>query len=256
MLPGERHYRILELLQQNKSISVKQLCEELEASEATIRRDLAVMESDGKLERTHGGAILCGGYPIVQEESYDIKESKLASQKQEIAKKAFELLKNNETIILDAGTTAIELAKLIGKSDLSLSVITNSTTISKAISENENVELYMVGGRVRLKTLATVGSQAVEMIKKFNASKAFIGVNGISIDNGLTTPDFEEAQIKKAMLSSARERIVLTDHTKFDKVAVCKIAPISMIDCIITDRGVDAAYVAALEENDCRVILA
>lgn len=256
MLPGQRHYLILELLMKNKSISVKTLCDELEASEATIRRDLTVLESEGKLERTHGGAVLRYFSTIDQEESFNQKESMLATQKQRIAQKAFELLKENESIILDAGTTALELANLIGKSNLKISVITNSTTISKYIGENRNAELFIVGGKVRLNTLATVGSLAIDTVKKFNVSKTFIGVNGITLDSGLTTPDFEESQIKNAMLSAGRERIVLTDHTKFDKVAVCRIAPISMIDCIITDKDIDPKYVEEFEANDCKMILA
>lgn len=257
MLPGQRHYRILELLMKNKSISVKTLCDELEASEATIRRDLTVLESEGKLERTHGGAMLRYFSTIDQEEeSFNQKESMLAIQKQHIAQKAFEILKENETIIIDAGTTALELANLIGKSKLKIHVITNSTTISKFISENSNAELFIVGGKVRLNTLATVGSLAIDIIKKFNVSKTFIGVNGITLDSGLTTPDFEESQIKNAMLSVGRERIVLTDHTKFDKVAVCRIAAISMIDYIITDKDIDPKYVEEFEANDCKIILA
>ncbi|MDD3413106.1 MAG: DeoR/GlpR family DNA-binding transcription regulator [Lachnospiraceae bacterium] len=256
MLPGQRHYLILELLMKNKSISVKTLCDELEASEATIRRDLTVLESEGKLERTHGGAVLRYFSTIDQEESFNQKESMLATQKQRIAQKAFELLKENESIILDAGTTALELANLIGKSNLKISVITNSTTISKYIGENRNAELFIVGGKVRLNTLATVGSLAIDTVKKFNVSKTFIGVNGITLDSGLTTPDFEESQIKNAMLSVGRERIVLTDHTKFDKVAVCRIAPISMIDCIITDKDIDPKYMEEFEANDCKMILA
>lgn len=256
MLPGQRHYRILELLMKNKSISVKALCDALEASEATIRRDLTVLESEGKLERTHGGAMLRYFSTIDQEESFNQKETMLAIQKQSIAQKAFELLKENESIILDAGTTVLELANLIGKSRLKIHVITNSTTISKSISENTNAELFIVGGKVRLNTLATVGSLAIDTIKKFNASKTFIGVNGITLDSGLTTPDFEESQMKKAMLSAGRERIVLTDHTKFDKIAVCRIAPISMIDCIITDTDIDPKYVEEFEANDCKIILA
>jgi DeoR family fructose operon transcriptional repressor len=256
MLPGQRHYLILELLMKNKSISVKTLCDELEASEATIRRDLTILESEGKLERTHGGAVLSYFSTIDQEESFNQKESMLAIQKQRIAQKAFELLKENESIILDAGTTALELANLIGKSNLKINVITNSTTISKYISENKNAELFIVGGKVRLNTLATVGSLAIDTIKKFNVSKTFIGVNGITLDSGLTTPDFEESQIKNAMLSMGRERIVLTDHTKFNKVAVCRIAPISMIDCIITDIDIEPKYVEEFEANDCKMILA
>ena len=255
MLPGERRHKILELLRVNKTITVKYLCDVLEASEATIRRDLATLESEEKLERTHGGAMLTGDIVRLNyEESFYQKESKFASQKRAIANKAFEFLEEDDSIILDAGTTMFELARLIGKSTIRITVITNSTVISGEISNNPNVELIVVGGKVRLNTLATVGSIPIEMLKRINVTKTFVAANGITVENGLTTPDFEEAAVKKAMLLSGVERFLLADHSKFKKVSMCQIAPVSMLDYTITDQQVDTNVLKQFEENDIKVI--
>ncbi|NDL67357.1 DeoR/GlpR transcriptional regulator [Clostridiales bacterium F-3ap] len=246
----------MELLKRNKSITVKTLCDTLEASEATIRRDLASLEADGKLERTHGGAMLVGPVPLEYEETFHQKENMNALQKRAIALKAYDFLKDNDSIAMDAGTTNLELAKLIGKSRLRLTVVTNSTNVADAVSTNEGVTLYVVGGKLRLNTLATVGTQAVEMVRRFQVNKSFIGVNGITLDNGFTTPDLEEADIKRALLSIGVQRFVLADHSKFTKVAICQIAPVSMVDGIITDKELEQELMEAYIQNDVQVIIA
>lgn len=257
MLPGERRHKILELLQINKTITVKYLCDTLETSEATIRRDLATLESEGKLERTHGGAMLTDDISRLNyEESYYQKESKFATQKRNIAQKAFEFLEEEDSIILDAGTTTFELGRLIGQSSIKLTVITNSTIISREISSNTNAELIVVGGKVRFNTLATVGSISIETLRRINASKTFLAANGVTCENGMTTPDFEEAAVKKAMLLSGGQRFLLVDHTKFKHISMCQIAPISMIDCIITDQEVDDKTITQFWENDIKIIQA
>ncbi len=111
--------------------------------------------------------------------------------------------------------------------------------VAHLIAKNEQVELYTVGGKIRLNTLATVGNLAIESLKKFNVNKSFIGSNGITIENGLTTPDLAEADVKRTMMNIASEVTVLVDSSKFNKVALCKAGSISMIDRIITDRELD-----------------
>ncbi|HHX59866.1 MAG TPA: DeoR/GlpR transcriptional regulator [Epulopiscium sp.] len=257
MLPGERRQKILELLMINKAITVKYLCDTLEASEATIRRDLATLESEEKLERTHGGAVIADDIiKLNYEENFNQKESKFASKKYDVAKKAFEFLEENDSIILDSGTTTLELARLIGESTIKITVITNATTVSRVISNNPNAELMVVGGKVRLNTLATVGSIAVETLKRFNVNKTFLAVNGVTLENGLTTPDFEEAEVKKTMLLRGVERFLLVDHSKFKKVAMCQIGPVSMVDYIITDQDTDGNIIKQFRSNDIKIIQA
>jgi len=250
MLAIDRHEKILQILMKNKTISVKALCDILQASEATIRRDLTLLENENKLERTHGGASISDSIKINYEATFNQKELMASDEKRRIAKRAFDLLRPHDSIIIDSGTTTLELARLIGESTMPLMVITNATTISTIISKNEQIEFYVLGGRVRLNTQATVGSLAIEMLKRFNVSKAFVGVNGITVENGLTTPDLEEAEIKRSMLSIAEERIVLTDSTKFMNVARCQVASISMVDRIITDTQLNNQYYDQFRMHD------
>ena len=256
MLQGERHSRILDILRNSRSITVKDLCNLLEASEATIRRDLTLLEENGKLERTHGGAMLSNVTRLDNEETYQQKETRYIAQKQAIAHRAYSLLKENDSIVLDAGTTTFELARLIGQSTLNITVITNSTILASELSGNPNLNLITLGGKVRLNTQATVGAIALATMRQFNVDKAFIATNGISADSGLTTPDPEEAAVKNAMLQAATERIVLADHTKFNRIALCQIAPLSMIDAIITDRDIDPSLLPTYQQREIELILA
>jgi DeoR family transcriptional regulator, fructose operon transcriptional repressor len=234
MMPEERRLKIIEIVYKHKRVSVKDLCDQLFASEATIRRDLTLLEDEKKLERTHGGAIIRSTLPIEKEDTFQEKEGSSLYEKKLIALHAFSLLKENDAIFIDGGTTTLELAKLIGRCRLKLSVFTNASHFSTYIATNPKAELFMIGGRIRNTTLAVVGQLAVDTIRRFRLTKVFIGVNGVSIEYGLTTPDFEEAEIKRAILESGRERIVLIDPSKFNKAALCEILPISAIDMIIT----------------------
>ncbi|MEI8198584.1 MAG: DeoR/GlpR family DNA-binding transcription regulator [Eubacteriales bacterium] len=256
MLPGERRNNILEMLQINRSITVQSLCDTMAASEATIRRDLSVLENEGKLERTHGGAILSSRMKLEFEDSFYQKETQFPSQKRAIAKKAFEFLNENDSIVLDSGTTTRELARLIGQSMLHITVITNSTMLSGEISNNPNVALFVLGGKVRLNVLSSVGNIAIDTLRRFNVDKAFVAVNGLSAESGLTTPDIDEADVKRAMLASASERFVLADHSKFNRVAMCQIAPISMVDKIITDNDLEAGMLAQFETSGIQIFRA
>lgn len=255
MLVGQRRNRIIELLKENHSISVADLCEILEASEATIRRDLSILESSGKLERTHGGAIYNESNRINIEDVLSSREGKFLNEKQLIAKKAFDLLENHDTIVLDAGTTTYELAYLIGQSDLHLTIVTNSMIVFKELAKNPNVELIILGGKVRTNTLASVGSAAVELMQRLFVDKAFLGTNGISLNEGFTTTDMDEAGIKRAMIQSSKQRIILADSSKFNKVYINQFAPVSMVDVIVTDNQTNKELLNEfIERYDIKVL--
>jgi DeoR family fructose operon transcriptional repressor len=255
MLVGQRRNRIIELLKENHSISVSDLCEILEASEATIRRDLSILENSGKLERTHGGAIYNESNRINIEDVLSSREGKFLLEKQHIAKKAFDLLENHDTIVLDAGTTTYELAYLIGQSNLHLTIVTNSMIVFKELAKNPNVELIILGGKVRTNTLASVGSAAVELMQRLFVDKAFLGTNGISLMEGFTTTDMDEAGIKRAMIQSSKQRIILADNSKFNKVYINQFAPVSMVDVIVTDNQTSKELLNEfIERYDIKVI--
>lgn len=245
MLARERRNKILELLKANQILTVSELCSNLESSEATIRRDLTLLEEEGKLERTHGGAVFSEN-KTTTEAKVKSREVIQTQEKIEIAQLAFDLLEEHDSIILDAGTTTLELARLIGQSTLHLTIITNSTIAFTALAENENAELIMLGGKVRSNTLATVGSFAEDMLKRFHVDKVFLGTNGVTLDTGLSTAEMDEASIKRTMLSSAKKRIILADHSKFNKVYMNQIAPLSMADILITDAQTDDELLNAI----------
>lgn len=245
-MPAERRQEIVKIIYKDKSATVVKLCERLKTSEATIRRDLTVLEDEGKLERIHGGAIMRANMPLEKEDAFDEKEGVYLLEKKLIAQKAFSFLRDNDSIFLDGGTTTLELAKLIGYSRIQLKVFTNAPDFSKYISRNPRVELFILGGKVRNTTLAIVGQSAIDMIRRFRLNKVFLGVNAISLEYGLTTPDFDEAEMKRAILERGRERFVLADSSKFDKVALCEILPISAVDTIIT---------SVIENRDMRQLI-
>lgn len=254
MLADERKFQILEMLKKHKSLSVKEICDFLNISESTVRRDLRELESNGRLKRTHGGAILKEFYALENEENVRQKENKYLEEKKEIASIAFKMIKENISIAIDAGTTTLELAKLIGQSNLFLTVVTNSSDISNALSRNPNCTIYLVGGKLRNNTLATVGNYSVDFIKNFNVQIAFIGTNGLSLEKGLTTPDLEEAQIKKAMMSISNNVFVLADSSKFGLVAMVKVSDLSQIDAIITDENIDKDTLREYSSLDIKII--
>ena len=236
MMPEERRQKILEIVYTDKSVTVQKLCETLHASEATIRRDLTMLEDEEKLERVHGGAIIKSDIPLEKEDTFNEKEGVFLFEKKQIARKAFSYLRDHDSIFLDGGTTTLEVAKLIGHSRIHVTVFTNAPHFSQYISGNPNADQYIVGGKIRNRTLAVVGQSAIDTIRKFRINKVFIGVNAISVEYGFTTPDFEEAEMKRAVLERGRERYILADQSKFDKVALCEIMPLSGVDCIITSR--------------------
>ena len=254
MLVAERRNHILGLLKANKSITVSDLCTACDASEATIRRDLAWLEANGKLERTHGGAVVNPSERIFEEDMLTLREGKELHEKQIIAKKAFDLIHDYDSIVLDAGTTTFELARLIGQSDLHLTIITNSMIVFKELANNPNVELIILGGKVRRNTLASVGSVAVELMQRLYVDKAFVGTNGVGLSEGFTTSDMDEASIKRAMLMAAKQRIILADHTKFNKVYMNQFASSSMVDTLISDVQESELLNSFIEHYDIKVL--
>ena len=159
-----------------------------------------------------------------------------------------------DSIALDAGTTTFELARLIGQSDLHLTIITNSMIVFKELANNPNVELIILGGKVRRNTLVSVGSVAVELMERLFVDKAFVGTNGVGLNEGFTTSDMEESSIKRAMLKAAKHRIILADHTKFNKVYMNQFAASSMIDTLISDVEESDLLDAFVEHFDIKVL--
>ncbi|OPJ62911.1 DeoR/GlpR family DNA-binding transcription regulator [Clostridium oryzae] len=251
MFSEERQQKISELLKEKSSLRVNALAEIFNVSESTIRRDLQEMEERGLLTRTHGGAVGIQGTNF--EPSFREKEAEGREEKINIGRIAASMIKDGDTIILDSGTTTLEIAKHIQAERIT--VITNSIDIAAVLSNNENIELVVTGGSMRATTRAMVGHITEYVLKNFRVDIAFIGANGISIEEGITTPNFAEAQTKKAMMNVANKVIIVADGSKFNKVCFSVISPTRAVSSIITSGAVEEDIIKSFEEAGVEILL-
>lgn len=250
MFAEERKAKILEILKNSYRIQVSDLTEELEVSESTIRRDLQELEQAKLLKRTHGGAVRIENTSF--EASMDEKELENIEEKIEIGERAASFISNNDTVILDAGTTTLQIAKKISAKNVT--VLTNSVLIAKELASNKDVEVVVTGGYVRKETVSIVGPITDRIIQSFRVDKAFIGANGITIEDGCTTPNIDEAHTKSIMIKAAKETYIVADHSKFGKVSFSRIARIDEVDGIITDHKTDRQVIKKYEAKNVRII--
>jgi DeoR family fructose operon transcriptional repressor len=251
MFSEERQQNISELLKERSSLRVIALAEIFNVSESTIRRDLQEMEEKGLLTRTHGGAVCIQGTSF--EPSFKEKEIEEREQKISIAKIAASMIKDGDTIILDSGTTTLEIAKYIQANKVT--IITNSIDIAAVLSNNNKIDVIVTGGNMRVTTRAMVGHITESILKNFRVDKAFIGANGISIEEGITTPNFTEAQTKKAMMNVANKVIIAADSSKFNKVCFSVISPIRAVSLIITSGDLDKQILKEFGDAGVEIIL-
>ncbi|MFG6148073.1 DeoR/GlpR family DNA-binding transcription regulator [Halobacillus sp. B23F22_1] len=232
MLTPERHQFILELLHQQHTVKLKELVEHTGASESTIRRDLDQLEHLGELRRVHGGASL--RRPASEEPSMGEKISKHQPEKTLIAKAAAQLVQDGESIFLDAGTTTYEMIPFL--SEKKITVVTNGFHHLDALT-NHRISTYVLGGFVKERTRAVVGASALQNLSQYRFDQCFMGANGVSLEDGYTTPDPEEAAIKKATLSLSQKRHMLVDDSKFNEVTFSHIASITEANIITNYEG-------------------
>lgn len=251
---SERHQKIYELLRKHKNLSIDKLSSILEISKMTVRRDLDGLIKKGIVQRVHGRAIISRTNEY--EPPHMIRSLEMMQEKQMIGRLAASLIKDNAVIIVDVGSTLLELVKNIPENN-NITVITNWIPVAVELSKKRGLfNLVLVGGKVFTDELSIVGGYPEEMLKDFNADIAFLGVGGISDKFGITDFNMDEVQVKKQMIKSSREVIVLADHLKFGRVAPIKIADIKLIDKIITDDGLKEKDKTSIERFDTEVIIA
>lgn len=215
----------------------------LGVSAMTVRRDLDALEREGLVKRTHGGAILAAerdrhtGYRLRAQIRMDVKEA--------IAREAARLVRPGDCIFIDAGTTTGALVPYV-RSIRPLRVVTHAVNVSASLGDLLDVAVTQIGGDLYRASFAAVGAQAVEAIRQYHVDKLFLGVCGIDDNMGLTNTNREEAEVKKAAIEIAGEVIVLADSSKFGRVAFAGIAPLDVVDRVVTDSGVDPRWVALL----------
>jgi len=251
MYAPERHQTILEQARTNGRVDVRELAELLEVTPETIRRDLTSLERRGLVRRAHGGAIPVERAALAS--PVTDREGVRTSEKLEIATLALDELPDSGSIIIDAGTTAIRFAELL-PTDRELTVVTHSLAVGSIVATRPNIELYLLGGAVRHSSLAAVGTWTHQLLGMVNVDVAFISVNGLTPERGLTTTNMAEAAVKTALIKAARRTVVLADHTKFGREEFGRIGPLAAVDTVITDAGVNLDLVLEIEAAGTEVV--
>ncbi|WP_330932644.1 DeoR/GlpR family DNA-binding transcription regulator [Enterococcus sp. BWR-S5] len=228
MLTEERHKKIMDLLNQESIVKSQELSDLLNASESTIRRDLQELEKAGMLERVHGGAKIKSD--LGSEQSMNEKSIKNIQEKQLLGKAAAEVVNDGDVIYLDAGTTTLEMIPYLTGKDVT--AVTNSVHHAAQLIDL-NINTIILGGTLKLSTKAIIGSTSMEQLKQFRFNKVFMGMNGIHPDFGLTTPDPEEAALKRLAIQHAEQAFVLADHSKLNKVSFTKVVDVEHVILLV-----------------------
>ncbi|ALV21110.1 MAG: DeoR/GlpR family DNA-binding transcription regulator [Carnobacterium sp.] len=234
MLTEERHNFILVQLKQSGLVKSQDLMTALDCSESTIRRDLALLEEAGELIRIHGGAKRV--YHLDEELSATEKTFKNVQEKKAIAELAASFIEENDTIYLDAGTTTIYLIPFL--KDKNVRVVTNGIQHASLLADQQT-ETILLGGKIKATTKAIIGTTSLQQMGDYRFNKCFLGMNGIDVEFGYTTPDSEEAAVKKQAHLHSAKTFVLADQTKFNKVNFVKVCELE--DATIVTEAMDHA---------------
>lgn len=249
----ERRQSILETIHKKGSARVEDMAKTYAVSEVTIRNDLKYLEQRGLIHRSHGGALpkhnVGFDHPLAE------KQHMHMSEKRKIANAAAQLIEDGDSIILDSGTTTYEMLEYLGtKSDIT--ILTNAVNIAYAATSHPQVHTLLTGGYLRKKSFSLIGPDAEEMLSRYYVDKLFIGVDGLDLKYGISTPNPEEASLNRIMVKIAREVIVVADSSKNGRCSLSKICGIDEITKLITDENIDPEFMKSLENLGIEVIIA
>ena len=251
-IPAQRQQQILEYLQSQKSITIRKAAEIFMVSEATVRRDLDELASTGKIERTHGGAVLHTGTGFEWQHAEKMQE--MIPEKKRIAIAAKKLIEDGDSLFLDTGTTTFLLAEEL-KEKKRLTVVTNNLDIAYTTELDATSTMIITGGIRRDGYSSLVGDIAADLVRKLYVDVSFIGADAVSVGNGVFNTNFNEIGIKKSGIESGKRKVLLADSSKFSRKALAKICDLQEFDIIITDSGIDEAQLRILKEKIARVII-
>ncbi len=246
MLALQRHREILNILAAEGQIRVPDLATRFEVTEETIRRDLASLEAQGGLVRTHGGA-LPSEKDSMHEQPYWKRELFMAKEKRAIARRAVENVAPGETIMIDGSSSALCAARELP--DLDVTVLTHSLQVAWTLADREHVNIVGIGGRLSRFSLSFIGSKTVNDLREYHANTLFFSCRGISLDWGLSDANEEQAILRGQMLTNSEKSICLADHSKFNVTALRHVADFADIDALITDDQVDDAVLKELRDK-------
>jgi DeoR family transcriptional regulator of aga operon len=255
----ERQDQILRLLTRQTRVTVTGICEQFGISEATARRDLDILESQGKLQRVHGGAIAVLQAP--PEPPMIQRQDELAQEKTRIGFAAAALVKDGDTVFLGSGTTVLEVVRHLWNNrhqwkPRGLTVITNSLPVINALAEVAEITLVSLGGMLRQSELSFIGHITEQAIAEVRADKVIIGIHALSLEQGLTNDYLPETLTDRAILQAGRQVILVVDHSKIGRVSTALLAPIECVNIIVTDQQTPQEFIAAVEDRGIQVIIA
>lgn len=249
-----RRSSILSILRKDSSVSVSELSSTFGVSEVTIRKDLRILKERNLLVRVHGGAIMSSSSnsAALEERHFDSKRLEHAVEKRAIGKAAAAHIKDGDTILVDSGTTALEVVRNLD-SFKDLTIITNSLSVMDEMSRYDRFRVIMLGGTVRESSKSLVGPLAESNLKLFYCDKLFLGVDSFSVEDGLSTPSIEEAHTNQVMISRAKDVIAVFDSSKVNKRALAYISGVEKINTIITDSRFPEQVRSQLESMDIAI---
>jgi DeoR family transcriptional regulator of aga operon/DeoR family fructose operon transcriptional repressor len=242
----ERQEHIARIVEEHGRARVADLAVRFGVSTVTIRKDLFALEADRRLVRTHGGAIVVDRSRA--ELAFDVRERLQPDQKAGIGAAAADLVQDGESIVMDASTTALYVARQLRnrRGWTHLTVITNGLRLASDLAGQSGIAVLMLGGRVRWEAMSVVGQLGDGLFSRINVQKAFVGAAGFTLDSGLSDATEEEAQIKRSMVSAAREVIAVVDHTKWERAAFATFCATDEISTVLSDAEAPPEMVDAL----------
>lgn len=252
LLAGERRRLIFEAIDADGVGSVLELARRFHVARITIVRDLRELEAHGVIRRVRGGAISARGASY--EPPYVARTTQLLDEKRRIARQAAMLVRDGDSLLLDVGTTTLEVARAL-KGKRNLTVLVTNLRAASELATQPAIQIMVIGGKLRVSELSMVGQFAEEMLERFHVDTAFIGVGGISLEHGLTEFNVDEAGTKRIMLRCAERRIVVADHTKFGKTMLASVGPVTAAHTIITGSEADPEMVRRLRDAGVDVVL-
>lgn len=251
MLPPERQKLILFELESKGNVSVTELKSLLNISIDTVRRDLKLLEKQGKIKRIHGGAILKD--EVVTNQAFEKRKTSHQDRKRELAKAAMEYVDEYQAIALNAGTTNIEVARELSLHFDRLTIITNSLHVANVLKNKKDFTVIVTGGVMDQEEFSLYGRNIVDEIKQFNIDISFISINAISLTKGLTDFRHGEKDVINAMIESAAKNIVVADSSKYETVSYLKICGLDQIDTFVTDSDLDETVLDEYEEHNVTI---
>lgn len=249
----ERRDQILRFIEQSRRVSVGRICDRFQISEATARRDLSVLAEQAKIQRVHGGAISVINAPT--ELPVYQRMSEQADEKHRIGQAAADLIEDGDTVFLGTGTTVFEVARALPVRS-ELTVITNSLLILNELVERPEINVIALGGQFRRSEMSMIGHFTEQALADLRTDKVIIGIHAINIEDGLSNRYLPETMTDRQILKVGREVIVVADQTKLDRVSTVAVAPLGVVDTLVTDAGAPKPFVGALQERGIRVIVA